>query len=62
MSWQTFLIACSIVAIIEGIGPMLFPRRWQNYIQQMSSKAPGQLQQIGGILVVAGVVSLFFLI
>jgi uncharacterized protein YjeT (DUF2065 family) len=59
---HTLLIAFALVLIIEGVGPMLFPNKWRNYLQQMVEQPPNQLRSIGGTLVTIGIVSLIFLI
>lgn len=59
---NTLLIAFALVLIIEGIGPMLFPNKWRDYLQQMVEQPVNQLRSIGGTLVTIGLVSLFFLI
>ncbi len=55
-------IALALVLIIEGIGPMLFPEKWKQYIHQLSAQPSEQLRTIGGVLVTIGVVSLMFLV
>jgi len=52
--------ALAIVLIVEGIGPLLFPTRWRLYLLQVSQQPTNQLRQIGGILVVIGLISLFY--
>ena len=59
---ETLLIAFALVFIIEGIGPMLFPNKWQNYIRQVAEQPTNQLRSMGGALVTIGIVSLFFLL
>ncbi len=54
--------ALALVLIIEGIGPLLFPDRWRLYLLQVSQHPSNKLRQLGGVLVVAGLVSLFYLI
>jgi uncharacterized protein len=49
------------VLIVEGIGPLLFPTRWRLYLLQISQMQTNQLRQTGGVLVVIGVVCLFYL-
>lgn len=61
MTWTTFFIALALVAIVEGVGPLLFPQRWRNYLLSVSIQPTNQLRQIGGVLVVIGVVSLWYL-
>ena len=43
---NTLLIAFALVLIIEGIGPMLFPNKWRNYLQQMVEQPVNQLRSI----------------
>ena len=59
---QILLVAFALVLIIEGIGPMLFPNKWQNYIQQIALQPTQQLRSIGGVLVIIGVVCLIYLL
>ena len=59
---ETLLTAFALVLIIEGIGPMLFPNKWQNYIRQVAEQPTNQLRSMGGALVTIGIVSLFFLL
>lgn len=53
--------ALAIVCIIEGLGPLLMPNRWRLYLLQVSQQPGNQLRQVGGVLVIIGVVSLFYL-
>ena len=55
-------MALALVLIVEGLGPMLFPNRWLNYIRQLSAQPVSQLRTIGGIMVTVGVVCLIFLL
>jgi uncharacterized protein len=59
---QTFLIAFAIVLVIEGIGPLLFPNRWQMFLKHIAQQETNQLRRIGGVLVTIGVISLFMLL
>jgi len=59
---QILLVAFALVLIIEGIGPMLFPNKWQSYIQQIAQQPTRQLRSIGGVLVIIGVVCLIYLL
>jgi uncharacterized protein YjeT (DUF2065 family) len=58
MSW--FLPALAMVLIIEGVGPLLFPNKWRNYLLQISQQPSNQLRQIGGVLVILGALLLLF--
>lgn len=57
-----FWAACAMVLIVEGVGPLLIPRQWRNYVQSLSNVDVEQLRTVGGVLVVVGAVSLFFLV
>ncbi|GAA0854366.1 DUF2065 domain-containing protein [Aliiglaciecola litoralis] len=59
---DTLLLAAALVLIIEGIGPMLFTKRWRNYVLSVASLPPQQLRSVGGVMVVIGVVSLVFVL
>lgn len=52
----------ALVIIIEGVGPLLFPNRWRQYLKMLGETDSAQLRQIGGALVVIGLVSLFYLL
>lgn len=58
MEW--LLPAVALVLIIEGIGPLLFPNKWRNYLQEISQQQTNQLRQIGGTLVILGALLLFY--
>ncbi|MFT5677128.1 MAG: hypothetical protein ACI808_003080 [Paraglaciecola sp.] len=59
---DALLIAFALVFIVEGVGPMLFPNKWQSYIRQIAEQPTNQLRSMGGVLVTIGVVCLFFLL
>lgn len=54
--------ALALVLVIEGIGPLLFPDRWRLYLLKLSQHSSNELRQIGGVLVVIGSVSLYYLL
>lgn len=59
---ETILVALAMVLIFEGIGPMLFAKKWQRFLQQVSQLPVNQLRKTGGVLVTIGLVSLFYLL
>ncbi|MEO9944875.1 DUF2065 domain-containing protein [Paraglaciecola sp.] len=59
---DTLLIALAAVLVIEGFGPMLFTKKWQQYLLQMSLQPSNQLKTTGRVLVTIGLVSLLYLI
>ncbi len=58
----SLLIACALVLVLEGLGPMLFPSKWKRYIIQLATLPAEQLRTVGGVMVTIGLVSLYFLI
>jgi uncharacterized protein YjeT (DUF2065 family) len=59
---HTLLTAFALVLIVEGLGPMLFPNKWQQFIQQLSQQPSNQLRTMGGVLVTIGIVCLYYLL
>ncbi|MGS2721151.1 DUF2065 domain-containing protein [Paraglaciecola aestuariivivens] len=60
--FDAILIALAIVFVLEGIGPMLFARKWQNFLSYLSQQPSQQLRTTGGVLFTIGLVCLFYLI
>lgn len=58
---QTLWISISLVLIMEGLGPMLFPNTWRNIIRNISRFPNNLLRRYGGSLVVSGLVIYFIL-
>lgn len=58
MEWFAII---GLVLILEGIGPLLFPNRWRQYLARLSQQPVGQLRQLGAVLVVIGCVCFFYL-
>ncbi|MEG3766667.1 DUF2065 domain-containing protein [Alteromonas sp. 14N.309.X.WAT.G.H12] len=54
-------LALAMVCIIEGLGPLLMPNRWRRYLLAISQQPSNQLRQIGGVLVIVGAITLFYL-
>ncbi|KXI27559.1 DUF2065 domain-containing protein [Paraglaciecola hydrolytica] len=59
---NTLLVALALLLIFEGLGPMLFPNKWQKFIQQVAQQPLNQLRSMGGVMVVIGIVSLIYLL
>lgn len=59
---QTLWISISLLLIIEGIGPMLFPKIWKNIIFSITKFSNNLLRRYGGSLVVSGLVIYFIFI
>ena len=58
MNFQLLMTAIALVLILEGIGPLLFPEKWQKYLLELSTQKQNVLRRLGGCLVTAGVVLL----
>ena len=56
---DAFLMAVGMLLILEGIGPLLVPNRWINYLRMMADEGPGTLQKIGAGCCIAGAITLF---
>ncbi|MCD8476137.1 MAG: DUF2065 domain-containing protein [Shewanella fodinae] len=54
MGWHLWLTALGIVLLFEGLGPLLFPNRWRQYLQQIAAMPAGSMQRLGAALVLAG--------
>lgn len=59
---DALLLACALLLVIEGIGPMLFTKRWRNYLLSVAQLPLNQLRTVGGGMVVTGLVGLLFLL
>ncbi|MCL1126233.1 DUF2065 domain-containing protein [Shewanella surugensis] len=58
MSFESIMLALALLFIIEGIGPLLFPRRWQAYLREISNQNQEVLRRIGEDFVTAGIILL----
>ncbi|HGY6987858.1 TPA: DUF2065 domain-containing protein [Escherichia coli] len=47
--------------MLEGLGPMLYPKAWKKMISAMTNLPDNILRRFGGGLVVAGVVVYYML-
>ena len=53
---STIWLALALVLVLEGLGPMLYPKAWKKMIAAMTNLPDNILRRFGGGLVVAGVV------
>ena len=58
---STIWLALALVLVLEGLGPMLYPRAWRRMIETMSQLPDNILRRFGGGLVVAGIVIYYML-
>ena len=53
--WQHLWIALSLVMVIEGILPFLYPRRWRRLVAQLALIDDRTMRLIGLISMLSGV-------
>jgi len=57
-SWMT---ALALVLVLEGLLPMIAPRRWREIFRQILLMQDGQIRFFGLISVLLGLISLWWL-
>ncbi|RVU33212.1 DUF2065 domain-containing protein [Rheinheimera riviphila] len=45
-----FWASLALVLLLEGIGPLLFPKQWQGYLRRLSAEPISSLRQVGAVL------------
>ena len=58
---STILLALALVLVLEGLGPMLYPKSWRKMILTLANLPDAVLRRFGGALVVAGFVIYYML-
>jgi hypothetical protein len=58
---STIILALALVLVLEGLGPMLYPKAWRRMISSLTQLPDNILRRFGGGLVVAGVVIYYML-
>ena len=53
---STIWLALALVLVLEGLGPLLYPRAWRKMVASLSQLPDNLLRRFGGGLVVAGIV------
>lgn len=51
---ETFLAACALVLVLEGLLPLLAPHAWRTAFRRLTELSDGQLRFVGLIAVAAG--------
>ena len=51
---ETFLAACALVLVLEGVLPLVAPRAWRNAFRRLTELTDGQLRFVGLISVALG--------
>ena len=47
---DVFWTSLALVLLLEGIGPLLFPNKWQSYLRKLSAEPISSVRQIGAVL------------
>ncbi|TKB46700.1 DUF2065 domain-containing protein [Thalassotalea mangrovi] len=55
MTLSTLLIALALMLVLEGLGPFLFPKRWQALMQKLAQEDAQAIRQIGLALILCGI-------
>ena len=55
---ETFLAACALVLVLEGLLPLVAPRAWRDAFRRLTDLSDGQLRFIGLISIIVGIVAL----
>ena len=58
---DTLLTALGLMLILEGLLPMISPRKWRSLFEQMLQLQEGQIRFFGMLMVVFGLVVVCFL-
>jgi uncharacterized protein len=55
---DSFLAACALVLVLEGMLPLIAPRIWREAFRRLTELSDGQLRFIGLVSIVIGVITL----
>lgn len=58
---STIWLALALVLVLEGLGPLLYPRAWRKMVASLIQLPDNLLRRFGGGLVVAGIVIYYML-
>ncbi|MDO6766053.1 MULTISPECIES: DUF2065 domain-containing protein [unclassified Agarivorans] len=58
---DSILLALALVCLMEGLGPLLFPKRWKRLLKLISAMPASNIRQIGLSLVGVSII-LFYVI
>ncbi len=54
---QSFVAACALVLVLEGLMPLLAPRAWRDTFRRVTELSDGQLRFIGmASMLIGGVI------
>ncbi|MDU3048117.1 MAG: DUF2065 domain-containing protein [Escherichia coli] len=55
---STIWLALALVLVLEGLGPMLYPKAWKKMISAMTNLPDNILRRFGGVLSAKSAVTL----
>ena len=55
---ETFLAACALVLVLEGLLPLVAPRAWREAFRRLTELSDGQLRFIGLSSIIIGIILL----
>ena len=61
MQWQDLLAALAFVLILEGLLLFAAPKAWKRMVAQLLPQPERQLSVIGGFMLIAGLIALYFI-
>jgi len=61
MHWADLLAALALVLILEGLFLFAAPKAWKRLVAQLLPQPERQLSAIGGFMVMAGLIALYFI-
>lgn len=59
---EAIWLALVIVLLLEGLGPLLFPNKWQRYLARLAQEPAASLRQVGVVLCATAVCIYLFLL
>lgn len=60
MQWADLLSALALVLILEGLILFAAPNAWKRMVAQLLPQPDRQLSAIGGFMLIAGLIALYF--
>ena len=58
---ESFLAACALVLVLEGLLPLLAPRAWREAFRRLTELSDGQLRFVGLVSIAIGIIVLIVL-
>jgi uncharacterized protein YjeT (DUF2065 family) len=59
---ESFLAACALVLVLEGLMPLLAPRAWRETFRRVTELSDGQLRFVGmaSMLIGGGILAMLY--